>query len=105
MIKYSSLKLCSYLVIIAENNPLNDYPDEISQEEEEEEIEASDYESEECERSDASKESSDEDCRHGHSKDDDADPLYDEDFDDDYGVGDHDADGLHENEDWRWSYR
>ncbi|XP_054788233.1 RNA-directed DNA methylation 4 isoform X2 [Prosopis cineraria] len=87
----------------AENNPLNDYPDEIS-EEEDEDNEASDNDSDECESKNASDESSEEDFRHVSSKDD-TDLLIDEDFDDDYDAGNHDVDGVDGNEDLRWSCR
>ncbi|XP_028805408.1 RNA-directed DNA methylation 4 [Neltuma alba] len=92
----------------AENNPLNDYPDEISEEEEEdEENEASDNDSDERESKNASDESSEEDFRHVFSEDVDVDPFNDEDFDDDYDAGDHDIDGVddEDDEDLRWSYR
>ncbi|KAI4350642.1 hypothetical protein L6164_005078 [Bauhinia variegata] len=91
----------------AENNPLNDYPDEISSNEEENEegSEVSESESEEDEYENASNVSSgDKDLYHGAfslDDDDDADPLYDDDFDDDCGVNNDGAD----DEDWRWSYR
>ncbi|XP_061365650.1 RNA-directed DNA methylation 4 [Gastrolobium bilobum] len=87
----------------AENNPLNDYPDEISQEEDEE-VEASECGSEEREHSNASNESSDEDVEHHGFSKGDADPLYDEDFDDYKGAGDYDVEDG-DDEDWRWSYR
>ncbi|KAK7395783.1 hypothetical protein VNO78_16353 [Psophocarpus tetragonolobus] len=84
----------------AENNPLNDYPDEIS--EEDEEVEDSETGSEN-EHGDNSNESSDEDkyIEHDFFKNE-ADPLYDEDFDE-YGVTSYDAEL--DDDDWRWSYR
>jgi len=88
------------LLVIAENNPLNDYPDEIS-EEDEEEVEDSESESE-GENGDASNESSNEDTEHHGFSKDYADP-YDEDFDEYEGVCNYDEDGG--DEDWRWSYR
>jgi len=89
------------LLVIAENNPLNDYPDEISEEVDEEEVEDSESESE-SENGNASNESSNEDTeRHGFSKAD-ADP-YDEDFDEYEGVYNYDENV--DDEDWRWSYR
>ncbi|RDY08456.1 RNA-directed DNA methylation 4, partial [Mucuna pruriens] len=85
----------------AENNPLNDYPEEISEEDEE----VGDSESEsECEHGDTSNESSDENVEHHGFSKDDADPLYDEDFDEYEGVGNYDDEDVDE-EDWRWSYR
>ncbi|KAI9101592.1 hypothetical protein K1719_023836 [Acacia pycnantha] len=94
----------------AENNPLNDYPDEIS-EGEVEDNEDSDDDSDEREgRNAASDESSEEDFRHVFSKDDgDTDLLNDEDFDDDYDLANHDVGGgmddEEEEEDGRQSYR
>ncbi|KAL5153009.1 RNA-directed DNA methylation 4 [Glycine soja] len=84
----------------AENNPLNDYPDEVS--EEDEEGENSENESER-EDGNTSSESSDENIEHGFSEDD-ADPLYDEDFDEYEGAHSDDVEHM-DDENWRWSYR
>ncbi|XP_028785829.1 RNA-directed DNA methylation 4 [Neltuma alba] len=75
----------------AENNPLNDYPDEIS-EEEDEGNEASNNDSDERESNNASDESSEEDFRHVFSKDDEY-------FNDQFDAGNHG------DEDLRWSCR
>ena len=89
------------MLIIAENNPLNDYPDEAS-EEEDEEVEDSECESEEREHGNATDEPSEEDLEHkGFSKDD---PLFDEEFDDYDDVGSYDVEDVND-EDWRWSHR
>jgi len=88
------------MLVIAENNPLNDYPDEVS-EEDEEEVEDSGSESE-GENGDASNESSNEDTEHHGFSKGDADP-YDKDFDEYEGVCNDDENA--EDEDWRWSYR
>jgi len=97
--------------LVAEDNPMNDYPDEISEDEE-----GSECESEESKHSGSSKELSDDDedvddelrsFAKGVTSDVD-DPLYDEDFDDYEGQGagdDNDEDEDVGNEDWRWSYR
>ncbi|MED6118700.1 hypothetical protein PIB30_005172 [Stylosanthes scabra] len=86
----------------AEGNPLNDYPEEIS-EDEDEEAEDSERESEECEHEDHSDE--EEDLEHdGISKDHDADPLFDDEFDDYGGDDTYDAEDW-DNEDWKWSHR
>ncbi|MED6185459.1 hypothetical protein PIB30_057259 [Stylosanthes scabra] len=86
----------------AEGNPLNDYPEEIS-EEEDEEVEDSERESEECEPENDSDE--EEDLEHdGISKDHDADPLFDEEFDDYDGDDTYDAEDV-DKEDWKWSHR
>lgn len=88
------LKISLLLLVIAENNPLNEYPDEISEEDEED----SESESEQ-ERGDSSNESSDEGIEHRGFSKVDADPLYDEDFDENEGGDNYD------DEDLRWSYR
>lgn len=83
-----------------ENNPLNDYPDEISEEKEEEESEASESESEEHESESGSTTSLESEDLDHDGLSDDADILSDngiadgDDFDHDDGVG---GDG----EDWR----
>jgi hypothetical protein len=80
--------------LVAEDNPMNDYPDEISEDEE-----GSECESEESERSGSSNELSDEDVDdeiRRFAKGLTSDPLYDEDFDDFEGRGvgyDNDEDG------------
>ncbi|KAJ7959031.1 RNA-directed DNA methylation 4 [Quillaja saponaria] len=79
----------------AENNPLNDYPEEISGESEE--SENSDNDSEEHESESATNESSGQEGSEGHDFPSDADPLHDDDY---CGVDDYD-----DGEDWRWSYR
>ncbi|CAK8541157.1 unnamed protein product [Lathyrus sativus] len=66
----------------AEDHPMNDYPEEISEDDE-----GSDSESEESEHSKSSNELSDDDedaddGHYGFAKDGISDPLYDEDFDD-----------------------
>ncbi|XP_020240054.1 RNA-directed DNA methylation 4 isoform X1 [Cajanus cajan] len=86
----------------AENNPLNDYPDEISEEVEDSENEDSESESER-EHDDISNESSDADIEHHSFFKHDVDPLYDEDFDEYEGAGSHDVEDA--DDDWRWSYR
>ncbi|XP_023888337.2 RNA-directed DNA methylation 4 isoform X3 [Quercus suber] len=82
----------------AENNPLNDYPDEISEEEEEEKSEASEHESEELESESGSDKSLESEDLNNHGLSIDAD-LYDDDISDgDYfDVDDDDDDGK----DWR----
>ncbi|KAF3974158.1 hypothetical protein CMV_002483 [Castanea mollissima] len=88
----------------AENNPLNDYPDEISEEEEEEKSEASENESEELESESGSDKSLESEDLDNHGLSNDAD-LYDDDIADDdisdgdyFDVDDDDDDG---GEDWR----
>ncbi|KAG4926450.1 hypothetical protein JHK85_052936 [Glycine max] len=84
----------------AENNPLNDYPDEVSEEDEEDENSENESERED---GNTSSESSDENIEHGFSEDD-ADPLYDEDFDEYEGAHSDDVEHM-DDENWRWSYR
>ena len=84
--------------IVAEDNPMNDYPDYISEDEE-----GSECESEESKHSGFSNELSDndedvDDELHRFAKGLTSDPLYDEDFDDYEGQGvgydnDNDEDG------------
>ncbi|CAI8612252.1 unnamed protein product [Vicia faba] len=94
-----------------ENHPMNDYPEEISEDDE-----GSDCESNESEHSKSSSELSDDredgdddedgDDGHGFAKGGISDPLYDEDFDDYDGQGvDTDDDDDPDNEYSKWSYR
>ncbi|CAL5191626.1 unnamed protein product [Lathyrus oleraceus] len=89
----------------AEDHPMNDYPEEISEDEE-----GSDCESEESEHSKSSSELSDDDedaddGHHGFAKGGISDPLYDEDFDDYDGQGVDNDDDDPDNEHLKWSYR
>uniref|UniRef100_A0A7N2KNY3 Transcription factor Iwr1 domain-containing protein n=1 Tax=Quercus lobata TaxID=97700 RepID=A0A7N2KNY3_QUELO len=86
----------------AENNPLNDYPDEISEEEEEEKSEASENESEELESESGSDKSLESEDLDNHGLSNDAD-LYDDDIaDDDISDGDYfDVDDDDDGKDWR----
>lgn len=79
--------------IVAENHPMNEYPDE---EEFEEEDEDSEFELEEPESDNSSNKSSDENLEHHAVSKHVADPLYDEEFDDYEGANDDSED-----EDWR----
>lgn len=81
------LKTYLRLSIVAEDHPQNDYPDEISEEEDG----ASECDSEESEHSSASDESTDEDLEHHGFSEDVADPLYDEEFDDYECLGKYDG--------------
>ncbi|KAG6631104.1 RNA-directed DNA methylation 4 [Carya illinoinensis] len=105
----------------AEDNPLNDYPDEISEEEKEVEAEseASENESEECESESGSNNSLESDELDHRGISDDAELLYDkeiydrddlecDDCDlecDDFECDGDDNDNGHDGEDGRWSYR
>uniref|UniRef100_A0A7N2KNL6 RNA-directed DNA methylation 4 n=1 Tax=Quercus lobata TaxID=97700 RepID=A0A7N2KNL6_QUELO len=89
----------------AENNPLNDYPDEISEEEEEEKSEASENESGELESESGSDKSLESEDLDNHGLSNDAD-LYDDDIaDDDISDGDYfdvdDDDDDDDGKDWR----
>ncbi|KAL2320155.1 hypothetical protein Fmac_029124 [Flemingia macrophylla] len=87
----------------AENNPLNDYPDEISEEVEDSENEDSESDSER-EHGDTNSESSDADREHHGFSKHDKDPLYDEDFDEYEGACTYDVEDV-DDEDWRWYHR
>ncbi|KAK3022942.1 hypothetical protein RJ639_046760, partial [Escallonia herrerae] len=87
----------------AENNPLNDYPDEESSDDAEVESRTSDDKSEEDECSTASGKSSEVESLGHHDFSDGGDPLFEDDIygDDDYDVYGCDEDDDGDDEDWR----
>ncbi|KAK3024374.1 hypothetical protein RJ639_043278 [Escallonia herrerae] len=89
----------------AENNPLNDYPDEESSQDAEVESRTSDDKSEKDESSTASGKSSEDENRGHHDFSDGGDPLFEDDIysddDDDSDVYGCDKDDDGDDEDWR----
>lgn len=98
-----------FLVFSAEDNPRNEYPDEISDEQEEEEEE--EEVDEDGVESKATENSEDESERAGIASRDVDRFLEDEIYYDDFENDDHCFDNLDDEkndadgEDWRWSYR
>lgn len=88
----------------AEDNPRNDYPDEISEDEDELESESS-SESEEEEDSESKSSSKSEGYSHHGSESSSDDPLYDSEFEGSEADAGNFSDGNEDGEDWRWSYR
>lgn len=89
--------LCLYLA--AENNPLNDYPDETSNDEE---LESEETNSEE----DEEKDEDDEGTASDNSSGEGVDPKFEDEKGFHINKDDFDyADGGADPDDWRWSYR